>query len=193
MIRKSLLTFLFFVLPLYHSTTLSLLHAQVDLYPFPKIEEPKMKDVKESKSPEPFIQALSKRMNVPPNILTDATGRGMGRTELIRLILISKKSQKPLEDLIKEREKGTRLAKIAEAAQLNNRVIREEAKRILKETETEEAKIKLELKRSTTAMAGIMETLTKNGTRYSVLDATGAAQSLKDESATGSPPKKLDK
>jgi hypothetical protein len=148
--------------------------AQVDLYPFPEIEDLKTKKA-EPRPVDPFAQALSAKMNVPERTITDAVEKGFGRTELIRLILISKKSGKALGDLLKEREKGARLAKIAESVHLNNRSIREEAESILKELEAEEKRIRLEMERSSGTMAGVSDALTKDGTHYEILNSTAAA------------------
>lgn len=153
-----------------YSSLVTAVHAQVDLYPFPKIEDGNIKRVKEKKPAEPFVQALSKKTDISEDFLTETIEKGFGRTELIRLILISKKSGKPLNELIKEREKGTRLAKISESAHLNSNAIRHEAEAMLKELKQKEAKIKMTLNVSTTTTAGISQTLTKSGTNFQLLD-----------------------
>lgn len=152
------------------------LFAQVDLYPFPDLEDAKIKKVKEKKIVEPFVQALSKKMEVPEKVLTKTIAKGFGRTEIIRLILISKKSHQPLEQLIKKREEGERMAKISESAKLDNRTIRKEAIEILKEMEIEELKIKRNLTGSTTTTAGLSETVTKNGTDYQLFISTASQE-----------------
>ena len=125
---------------------------QTDLYSFPEVEESKPK-VEAPKPAEPFIQALSKRLEVPEKVLTEASEKGFGRMELIRLILTSKQSNKPLPDLIQEREKSKSFAKISEGAKVDNVAIKKEAQVILKDLEKEAEKIKLEVSRST-ATAG---------------------------------------
>src|SRR5258708_3122472 len=74
-------------------------HGDADLYSFPKIDDQKIKvAAKEQKNLEPFVQALSKKTGIPETLLGDSISKGYGRTELIRLILISKKSGKSLAD-----------------------------------------------------------------------------------------------
>jgi len=114
--------------------------AQSELYSFPNITDIKTQKNKKKKVAAPFVQALAKKMGVPEEVLTETIAKGFGRTELIRLILVSQKSKKNLEELIQEREKGTRLAKISKSANLNNRAIRKEANEILDELEKEEEK-----------------------------------------------------
>ena len=76
-------------------------------------------------------------MDVPEQILAEAAQKGMGRMELIRLILISKKSGKSLMDLIQKRENLARWAKITSEANVDNRTLKKEAKILLKEIEKE--------------------------------------------------------
>ena len=66
----------------------------------------------------------------------------MGRMELLRLILISKKSGAPLPDLIQKREKLTRFAKIASEAKVDNAAVKKEAGALLKQLEKETEKSK---------------------------------------------------
>ena len=147
-------------IPLYLGFTIHLF-AQTDLYSFPKIEEEGIKRTKQKRALEPFVEALSKRVNVSDSTLMNAMERGFGRSELIRLILISKKSGKSLPDLLQEREKGTSLKKISESAKLDNKALRKEALAMLKELETEEEKIKIERKKNKTATAGISGKISK--------------------------------
>ena len=136
--------------------------AETDLYPFPDTEDLKVKSAKE-KPTEPFVQVLAKKFGIEEKVLTKSVEKGFGRTELIRLILISKKSDSKLADLLKERENGTRLAKIAQARHLDNHKIRKEAFAILKELEAEEKKVQADLKRSSSTVAGVSEAVTKDG------------------------------
>jgi hypothetical protein len=111
------------------------LSAQIDLYSFPELEsKPK---VEEPKPVNPFLKTLAKKMDVPEQLLALAAEKGMGRMELIRLILISKKSGKPLTDLIQQREKLTRFAKIASQTNVDNGAIKKEARTLLKQIEKE--------------------------------------------------------
>lgn len=140
--------------------------AQADLYPFPRFEEePKIKKDKRKKPVEPFLQVLSKKMEISEALLEDVMEKGFGRMEAIRLILLSKKSAKPLEELAKMREKGTSFAKIAEECRQENRAIKKEAEKILKELQKELEKIKQERQARATSVAGTSdELLIKNST-----------------------------
>src|SRR3989344_9428572 len=91
------------------------LSAQNELYSFPEVESSKPK-AEEPKPVDPFLKTLAKKMDAPEQLLPEAAEKGMGRMELIRLILISKKSGRLLPDLIQQREKLVRFAKIASAA-----------------------------------------------------------------------------
>ncbi len=174
---RSPLLFFFILVCSGLSTTL---RAETELYPFPKVEDVKTSKGKEKKPAEPFVQALARKSGVEEELLTKTIANGFGRTELIRLILISKKSKKPLEELIKEREKGTRLAKIAESANLNNKEIRKEANALLKELLQEEEKIRNETAKSSGTVAGTSGTLTKNGTSYETLISSGVPKKAKE-------------
>ena len=110
--------------------------AQTDLYSFPEVESSKPK-AEAPKPVDPFIRTLSKKMDIPEKILSDAAEKGMGRMELIRLILISKRSGMLLPDLILKREKLTRFAKIASEAKVDNAAVKKEAKTLLKDLEKE--------------------------------------------------------
>ncbi|OGR83402.1 MAG: hypothetical protein A2901_03480 [Elusimicrobia bacterium RIFCSPLOWO2_01_FULL_54_10] len=113
------------------------LPAEPDLYSFPEVDASKPKTA-EAKPVNPFARSLSKKMEMPEEVLSEAIASGMGRLELIRLILISKKSGKPLPDLLKQRNK-TRFSKIAAEAKADNAAIKKEAMAIL---ETMEAELK---------------------------------------------------
>lgn len=110
--------------------------AQTELYSFPEVESSKPK-AEEPKPVDPFIKTLAKKMDVPEQLLAEAAEKGMGRMELIRLILISKKSGKLLPDLIRQREKLMRFAKIASEAKVDNGAVKKEAKALLKQIEKE--------------------------------------------------------
>lgn len=141
--------------------------ADADLYPFPQIEDAKSADgaaKKKAKPVDPFVKALSKKTDMPEEILTETFEKGFGRTEIIRLILMSKRAEKPLPDLIKEREKGTKLATIAQGYGQDNRAVRREAALMLKELQKEEAAIIAEEARKAAAVAGVNGTLSKGST-----------------------------
>ena len=109
-------------------------HAQTELYSFPEVESSKPK-AEAAKPVDPFIKTLSKKMNVPEKILSEAAEKGMGRMELIRLVLTSKKSGKLLPDLILKREKLTRFSKISAEAKVDNAAVKKEAATLLKQLE----------------------------------------------------------
>ncbi len=124
------------------------LSAQPDLYSFPEVDDAKPKK-EEPKPIEPFILTLAKKTGMPADVLSEASLKGFGRLELIRLILISKKSGKPLPDLILQREKSARFAKIAEEAKVDNNAIKKEAAVMLKELEKDPDTAKSQVKKST--------------------------------------------
>ncbi len=138
--------------------------SEVDLYPFPKVDDVRTVKVKEKKPADPFVQALSKKFALPEELLTEHILQGLGRVELIRLILISKKSGKSLEELAKEREKGTKLAKIAQSAGVEPKAVRREADSVFKEIEKEAAQIRTQVTPSTAAVAGVDNTISRPDT-----------------------------
>ena len=66
-------------------------------------------------------------MDIPENILSEASEKGFGQNGADPLILMAKKYGKALPDLIQKREKGERIAKIAESVKADNRAIKKEA------------------------------------------------------------------
>ena len=138
------------------------LRADTGLYTFPKIEEQKISVPTDRRRLDPFMTALSKKTAVPEQTLAEEFRRGAGRSEMIRIILIAKKSGQPINAIIREREKGTWFSKIAQTYQLDNRALRKEALGILKEIEAElkleEAKNQAEADvRPSTKTAGVSE------------------------------------
>lgn len=176
--KKSILLFysLFLVMLLLNFKIKAI--AQNDLYSFPKIEEENTKKTVDKKSLDPFLRVLVQRFSSDEKLLNEAVSKGFGRRELVRLILMAKKSGKSLEELMKEREKGTRLKKIAESLKLDHSSIRQEALAISKEIENDLEKRKKE-KSLSPPTAGISEQLDKNGTSYSLLNSTDSIKSLK--------------
>ncbi|OGR79418.1 MAG: hypothetical protein A3I11_03355 [Elusimicrobia bacterium RIFCSPLOWO2_02_FULL_39_32] len=154
--------------------------AQEDLYSFPKIEEENTKKIVEKKSLDPFIETLVKKFSSDEKLLSESVSKGFGRRELIRLILMAKKSGKSLEELIKEREKGTGLKKIAESLKLDHSTIRKEALAISKEIEKNLEK-RIKEKPPSPPTAGIAEQLDKKGASYSLLNSTGSIESEKKD------------
>jgi len=129
--------------------------AEMDLYPFPSVDDLKVKSPTEKKQKDPFVLVLAKKFAVEEHVLSQAVDKGFGRTELIRLILIAQKSGKNLDDVLKERENGARLAKIAQNHNQDNAKIRKEALALLKELEEEEKKVAADLNRSSATVAGV--------------------------------------
>ena len=111
--------------------------ANTDLYSFPDLKDFNPRTAEDKTPPEPFIAALSSRTETPLKILDEAHKKGIGRMELIRLILMARESEKPLPELIQAREKGTRFAKMAKDTGTDNRRIKSAAGRMLKEINTE--------------------------------------------------------
>jgi hypothetical protein len=63
--------------------------------------------------PDPCVEALAQRYCIDRIELNKLWFRGYGRNELIKLVLIGKKSGKPLKDLVRLRDKNTRFSDIA--------------------------------------------------------------------------------
>lgn len=132
--------------------------SDTDLYSFPKvqsatiIQQPKKKTV----ATDPFIKALSKLAEVDESLLAEKSERGFTRRELVRLVVISKKSSTSLIDLFKQRERGLFLFYIAKKAGLDTRMVRRESGVLLKSVEDETEKIQ----KSEKAIAGTDEVIT---------------------------------
>ncbi len=122
--------------------------AETGLYSFPKIEEQKISVSTEKRKLDPFMVLVSKKTGIDEQTLAEEFKRGAGRSEMIRIILIAKKSGQPIGTILREREKGIWFSKITEKYQLDNKSLRKDAQSLLKEIEkelkAEEAKAKAE-------------------------------------------------
>ena len=127
----------FFILSLALFTANSLLLAQANTDPFPKIEEEIKIKEPVVKPKDPFLLLLAKKLSTSQSWLQKNFARGVGRSELVRLVLISKKSGKSLEEITQEYDKGISIKKIALAHQLDYSSLKKEAAALLKETEEE--------------------------------------------------------
>lgn len=128
---------------------------QADLYSFPDVADPKVSvsAKAEKKRVDPFLRAVAQKLNTEEKVLMDYSDEGLGRGDLVRLVLLSQKSGKPLAELAKRRLKGDRMAKIAEDCKADNAQVRKQAFAILKEAEADAEKIKFELMKSTASSA----------------------------------------
>jgi len=129
--------------------TLHCLYAQqidvgVGFSPTPPIE----KSVEEGKNP--FLTELAERFSVKEKELDKLYNRGYGYSELIKIILIAKKIDKSLEEIVKEREKGKKISKIAEEYKLNYQKIHLESLKIKGEIKSS-LETRQPLRKSTTA------------------------------------------
>ena len=143
MFKFKKISFFYFVFLIFYFC-LAFLYAQVnfgvgvDFTPRPaertreKRKEPEVKNE--------FIERISIRFNQNYDRLFSLYRRGYGYTELIRLLLIADKSEKPFDDIVKLRDKKERLSKIATSHGL-----------AYKEIYFESRKIRTELESSTTA------------------------------------------
>ncbi|MDI6641770.1 MAG: hypothetical protein QME68_05610, partial [Elusimicrobiota bacterium] len=109
----------------------------VDFIPYPAERAEKAKKVPELKND--FIEKISIRFNQNYDKLYLLYRRGYGYTELIKLLLITEKSGKALDEIVKIREKKEKISKIATSLGLD-----------YKEIYFESYKIKTELESSTT-------------------------------------------
>lgn len=92
------------------------------------------KEIKKTKNP--FLVELAERFSLEEKDLDRLYSRGYGYTEIIKLILITKKTNEPLEEIVKKRDKGKKMRKIAEDYELDYWVIDKEALKIKEEIKT---------------------------------------------------------
>ena len=99
------------------------------LYSFPSVDDEKSAAVARQEEPDedPFIIQLATRTGTSEELLTDAWMKGFGRMEIIRLILMSKKSSKKLSDLMSERESGKPFKDMALELKLDPKAVKKEA------------------------------------------------------------------
>jgi AraC-like DNA-binding protein len=108
--------------------------AGTDLYSFPSVDDEKTDRIKkEEPEDDPFIIQLATRTGASEELLTDAAAKGFGRTELIRLILMSKKSEKTLSELMSEREAGKSFKDMAFDLKLDPKAIKKDADSLYKQ------------------------------------------------------------
>jgi len=75
-----------------------------------------------------FVKALAKHLEQNQDELTGLWNRGYGRNEMIKLILISKRSGVALKDITKQRDKGVKLLQLCEKYSINYADLLGEAK-----------------------------------------------------------------
>jgi hypothetical protein len=68
--------------------------------------------------PTPFTKELAQRVDWPLDKLEKIERKGFGRTEMISLVAIARKSRKSWDRLVKDRDKGVPLRSLAEEAGL---------------------------------------------------------------------------
>lgn len=77
------------------------------------------------KTPTTFARRLAQKADWPLEKIEKLERKGYGRTEIISLIEIARRSPKTWDDLVKERDKGKKMRELAEEAALNyNEVFR---------------------------------------------------------------------
>ncbi|HCJ67510.1 MAG TPA: hypothetical protein DHV62_09410, partial [Elusimicrobia bacterium] len=86
-----------------------------------------------NRAENPFLIELAERFTIEDKELNNLHNRGYGYVELIKIILISERADKPLEEVVKKRDKGKKMRKIAEDYKLDYREIYLEALKIRKE------------------------------------------------------------
>jgi len=82
---------------------------------------------------EPFIKVLAKQFHREVSELGALSARGYGRNELIKLLLMAQKSGKDLKDLVKLRDKNTRLSAMADMYHLDYPELLSEAESVRKD------------------------------------------------------------
>ena len=75
-----------------------------------------------------FVKALAKHFEQSQDELASLWNSGYGRNEMIKLLLISKRSGVALKDIAKERDKGTKLLRLCEKYSIDYADLLDEAK-----------------------------------------------------------------
>lgn len=133
-IKRRLLV-IFFVLFLTSNTCLmGQVGMGVDLTPSFSGSESKKKS-KKKRLKNPFVFHFCKIFDQDYLKIRKLQKKGYGRLELIKVILISRKAQVPLKDIIKDRDKLIPLKKIAKKHKINYRKLRVESAQYKKEIE----------------------------------------------------------
>lgn len=127
----------------------------------------KRQDEKKKKQADLFIKILARHFKTDEDELNKLWNRGYGRNELIKLLLISQKSGQELKEIIKQRDKKTRLSKLSEKYNLNYNEILDEQNALRKELD-------YNVSISTEAVEYIIKLSTHTSQKAS--DETGAKQ-----------------
>ncbi len=110
-----------------------------------------------NRNEDPFLIELAGKFTREEKELHKLHNRGYGYVELIKIVLISEKADKLLEEVVKKRDKGNKMRKIAEDYKLDYREIYLEALQIRKEIDNSLATGQ-PLTKPTTAPAETIET-----------------------------------
>jgi len=94
---------------------------------------PAQKKEKQPRPPDAFIKLLAERFGQKQDDLALFWNHGYGRNELIKMLLISRQANKDIKELVRKRDKGTRLSRMAEEYRLDYAAILNETKTIRKE------------------------------------------------------------
>lgn len=92
---------------------------------------------------EPFCRNLSQNVTwwqMTAEEIQKIKNNGLGYSELIKIILISKKIEKSPDEIIKKRNRGDTFLKISERYKLDYGQIKNETKKIMSEVKTYETK-----------------------------------------------------
>lgn len=100
------------------------------------LEEYKSKQGKKPLLKDAFIERIAIKFDQKSDDLQPLRRKGYGKVEIIKLVLISQKSNQPLKELVKKRDKNERLTKIAQEYNLDYKQINLEAYEIKEEIET---------------------------------------------------------
>lgn len=103
--------------------------------------------------------------------LTRLIHDGIYRQELLELVLMASQAQKPLKDLVKKREKGKKLEKLAEELKLDYDALYEQALRL-------RAKIDPLVSRAREALAAVVSTSTVSDSTGTVVAVSTSAVSV---------------
>jgi hypothetical protein len=94
--------------------------------------------VSESTAPftDPFADEAARRLNAKPEEVLDLRRRGFGKTEILSFIAISRASKTSWDELVKERERGTPMRRMAGEAGLDYNAVFDRSTALKKEIDS---------------------------------------------------------
>lgn len=88
--------------------------------------------IRQKKRLDPYAIEISSYFQVDAEEITKLFSEGLGRKETIKLVILSKKSNQPLSEIVKLRKKKTTFAELAKRYTLDYSTIKEEADEVFR-------------------------------------------------------------